>query len=205
MSKNKPLIIGITGGIGSGKSTVCKIFNALGVPIYDADSQAKSLMVNDNNLVSEIKISFGAQAYLPDSSLNRDYLAKTVFSNPEKLSLLNSLVHPAVARDFEAWILRNNDAKYLLKEAALLIESGAYKQLDKLIHVIAPIDLRIKRIKNRDVFRSEKEILKIINNQLSDKERNNQADFIINNDESELLITQVLELHKKFCCMESMG
>lgn len=193
----KPILVGITGGIGSGKSTVCKIFKTLGIPIYDADSQAKKLMLENDNLVTGIKHHFGEEAYLPDKSLNRDYLAKTVFSNSDKLTILNSLVHPAVAEDFNLWI-KTQDSKYVIKEAALLIESGSYKHLDKLINVSAPVDLRIERIMQRDTFRSEAEIQKIISNQLSEEVRNEKADYVIVNDESELLVTQVFKWHELF-------
>lgn len=189
--------VGVTGGIGSGKSIVCEIFRSLGVPIYDADSRAKFLMGNDEDLISSIKITFGSEAYLGTGKINRDFLAKSVFSSAESAKKINSIVHPAVARDYSNWVLKL-DFPYVIKEAALLIESGSYQQLDKLIVVSAPVDLRINRVKSRDSFRSEREIKAIIDKQLSDQEREVKADFIFKNDESELLITQVLRLDEYF-------
>lgn len=197
MPIKKPQLVGVTGGIGSGKSTVCRVFSTLGIPIYDADANAKKLMIHDKDLILSVKSSFGKKAYGTDGSLNRDYLAKTVFSDPIKLSKLNELVHPAVAKDFESWAFSQN-TKYIIKEAALLIESGSYKKLDTLINVSTPTELRIKRIKQRDSFRTEEEIHKIINNQLSEQERKDKSDFVIKNDETELLISQILKLHQTF-------
>src|SRR5689334_1391221 len=135
---NRSIRVGITGGIGSGKSLICKIFATLGVPVYDADSRARMLMTESQMLVSQIKKEFGESSYLPDGSLNRGYLSNEVFNNPAKLEILNSFVHPAVAIDSENWINANATAPYILKEAALLYESGSYKALDKIIVVVAP-------------------------------------------------------------------
>ena len=191
------LQVGITGGIGSGKSTVCKIFQSLGIPIYDADTQAKKLMQENAQLVDAIKSEFGNDSYLASGAINRDYLAKVAFADSEKIKKLNTLVHPVVADDYAKWV-SDQTADYVVKEAALLIESGSYLQLDKLIVVTAPTQLRIDRIKSRDSFRSEQEIEAIITNQLSDEERESKANFIIKNDESELLIEQVLGLDRQF-------
>lgn len=191
------LQIGVTGGIGSGKSTVCKIFQSLGIPVFDADSSAKKLMQENAQLVDSIKSEFGFDSYLTSGAINRDHLAKVAFADPEKVKRLNALVHPVVADDYSKWI-SGQTADYVVKEAALLIESGSYLQLDKLIVVTAPTPLRIERIKSRDSFRSQQEIESIIANQLSDEERESKADFIIKNDESELLIEQVLELDRQF-------
>lgn len=194
----KALRIGVTGGIGSGKSLVCKIFQHLGAPVYDADSRAKMLMVSDAVLVNQIKKEFGEQSYRASGELNRDYLSKTVFNNREQLEKLNHLVHPRVAADSENWFVRNKDFPYVVKEAALLFESGSYKQLDRMIVVTAPEELRIKRVLVRDKNRTAEEIKKIIDNQMPEKEKMAMADFIIHNDESELLIPQVLKLHERF-------
>lgn len=198
------LQVGITGGIGSGKSTVCKIFQTLGVPIYDADSQAKRLMATDKALVASIKEEFGEGSYLPNGDINRAHLAEKAFSSTELTKKLNALVHPAVAKDYATWAGVQTSA-YTIKEAALLIESGSYQQLHKLIVVTAPIDLRIARIKKRDPFRSESEIKNIMAKQLSDQEREARADFLIKNNESELLIAQVLELDKYFRDIARVG
>lgn len=189
--------VGVTGGIGSGKSMVCEIFRLLGVPTYDADSRAKYLMENDVDLIASIKAAFSFEAYLDTGKINRAFLAQSVFGSTENTQKINSIVHPVVAIDYSTWVLEQN-FPYVIKEAALLIESGSYKQLDKLIVVTSPVDLRKKRIKSRDPFRDEVEIKAIIEKQLSDKEREEKADFILKNDESELLIPQVLELDKHF-------
>ncbi|HCW08487.1 MAG TPA: dephospho-CoA kinase [Cytophagales bacterium] len=194
----KSLRIGITGGIGSGKSLVCKIFSLLGAPIYDADSRAKKLMTEDQVLVKSIKEKFGSQSYLEDGSLNRAYLSDTVFNNSEQLQILNGLVHPRVAIDGENWFLQNQTARYAIKEAALLFESGAYKALDKIIVVTAPEDLRIQRVLNRDHERTRAAVEKIIHNQISETEKISRADFVIINDEQQLVIPQVLKLHERF-------
>jgi len=194
----KALRIGVTGGIGSGKSLVCKIFHHLGAPVYDADSRAKMLMVSDEVLIQQIKDQFGLQSYSANGTLNRDYLSKTVFNNSEQLEKLNQLVHPRVAADSENWFERNKDFPYVVKEAALLFESGAYKQLDKMIVVIASEELRIKRVLARDKSRTEDEVRKIIRNQMPEKEKMERADFIIHNDETELVMPQVLKLHERF-------
>ncbi|MFY0654631.1 MAG: dephospho-CoA kinase [Cyclobacteriaceae bacterium] len=191
------LQIGITGGIGSGKSTICKIFQTLGIPVYDADSRAKLLMIQDSKLVQAIQSAFGEDSYLDTGDLNRGYLSKSAFSDPNKVKKLNAIVHPAVAVDYSKWVDQQSTS-YVIKEAALLIESGSYLQLDKLVVVRSPLELRISRIQSRDPFRSEEEILSIIKNQLSDEEQESKADFIINNNEQELLIEQVLELDKNF-------
>jgi len=155
------------------------------------------LMENDEVLISSIKNTFGFKSYLDTGKLNRAFLAKSVFGSTENTLKINSIVHPVVAGDYSNWVLEQN-SPYVIKEAALLIESGSFQQLDKLIVVTAPVDLRIKRIKSRDPFRDEAEISAIIDKQLSDEERKDKADFILKNDESELLITQVLELDKLF-------
>lgn len=176
---------------------VCEIFRLLGVPTYDADSRAKYLMENDADVIASIKAAFSFEAYLDTGKINRAFLAKSVFGSAENTQKINSIVHPVVAIDYSTWVLEQN-SPYVIKEAALLIESGSYKQLDKLIVVTAPVDLRKKRIKSRDPFRDEVEIAAIIEKQLSDKEREEKADFVLKNDESELLIPQVLKLDEYF-------
>lgn len=194
----KSLKVGITGGIGSGKSLVCKIFAQLGAPVYDADSHAKRLMTEDKVLVEQIKAEFGEQSYAKNGELNRDYLSKEVFNNPLKLELLNNLVHPRVAQDSERWMNENSNAPYLIKEAALLFEAGSYKTLDKIIVVTAPEALRVNRVVSRDTSRTKAEVIKIIRSQMPEAEKIGRADFVINNDESELVIPQVLKLHERF-------
>jgi dephospho-CoA kinase len=190
-----PLQIGITGGIGTGKSLVCRIFALLGAPVYDADSRAKWLLSNDDSLKASVAKAFGAESYLPDGTLNRAYLAARVFNQGNQVEKLNSLVHPRMGEDYRRWLSQYNAKPYVLKEAALLFESGSYKTLDKIIVVTTPLDLRLQRIKQRDPQRSEKEILAIIAKQLDEQEKIMRADWLIHNDEKHPVINQVLDLH----------
>lgn len=194
---SKPYQIGITGGIGAGKSIVCKIFSVLGIPTYDADSRAKAVMTTDGILIEGIKKEFGTLSFKADGALNREYLAAAVFNNPERLKKLNALVHPRVALDYENWLASKTLAPYVIKEAALLIESGSYKSLDKLLVVSAPEELRIKRVLGRDKHRDEAQIKNIIQNQLDEQEKLKSADFIINNDDKHSVIEQVISIHKQ--------
>lgn len=192
------LQVGITGGIGSGKSLVCRIFLALGAPVYDADSHAKKLMTTDGILISNIKKEFGDLSYNTDGSLNRKHLSATVFNDTGKLEKLNSLVHPRVAHDYEQWVLRHGHHPYVLKEAALLYETGSYQQLDKIVVVTAPDELRIERVVRRDPQRSKGQVKAIIEQQMPQVEKVKRADFVVVNDETTLLVPQVLDLHAVF-------
>lgn len=196
MSKKSPLLVGITGGIGSGKSTVAKIFSILGIPVYSADDRAKWLMGNDERLKSQIKDAFGDKSYLSDGSLDRDFLAKTVFSDPEKIKTINALVHPSVGRDFSDWA-SIKASPYVLKEAALIFETGSNLSLDYVINVSSPLKVRIARTLMRDPFRSEEQVNQIINQQLPDEQKNELADFVIKNSDNKLLIPQVLKIHQQ--------
>ena len=190
------LKVGITGGIGSGKSTVSSFFSELGVPVYDSDQRAKSLMQLDDSIISQIKKEFGDNSYL-NNKLNRSYIAEIVFKNESKLKQLNAIVHPAVRTDFNNWLSQNSNAKFVIKEAAIMIESGAYKDLDKLIVVNANRDQKIKWIKKRDHLLTQ-EIENRIQNQLSDEIRNQYADFIIeNNSDKKELKEHVLSIYNK--------
>lgn len=196
--RSKPFQVGITGGIGSGKSVICKIFTCLGVPVYDADSRAKSIMTTDGILIEQIKKEFGDLAYLPDGSLDREYLSRVIFENQEKRTLLNQMVHPRVAADTDRWLDQNREASYVVREAALLIESGAYLRVDKVILVTAPEELRIKRVLARDPHRLREEVLKIIATQLPEEEKKKKADIVVHNDETQLLVPQIWQLHNQF-------
>lgn len=193
-----PLQIGITGGIGSGKSLICKIFHCLGIPVYDADSHAKELMTTDGILLSKIKKEFGELSFNTDGSLNRNYLSSAVFNDVEKLKKLNSLVHPRVGEDYSRWVEQKRTYPYVLKEAALLFEASSNQFLDKVIVVYAPVTLRIQRVLKRDPHRTEDQVRAIVENQLPEEEKMKRADFILVNDEKVLLIPQVLELHARF-------
>lgn len=195
MSKNQPILVGLTGGIGSGKSTVAKIFQILGIPTYFADDRAKWLMANEPQLIHDLKSAFGPDSYLEDGSVNRVYLSKEVFSDPEKVKKINSLVHPAVGKDFKNWVSQQN-SPYVLKEAALIFETGSNKDLDYVINVSSPLKVRISRVLMRDSHRSEEQINQIIDKQMPDETKNEMADFIIKNVDNKLLIPQVLKIHE---------
>ena len=198
ISTHQVIKAGITGGIGSGKSTVCKIFEKLGIPVYYADERAKYLMQHEHHLIDEIRKTFGADIY-DSGKLNRKLLAERVFNDSNKLKQLNALVHPAVFHDTEDWIEEQKALKvpYVLKEAALLIESGSYKSLDKLIVVTAPLEKRIDRVIDRDNSTRE-EIIARINHQLPDEEKIKLADYVIENSgDLEYLNQQVLGIHDK--------
>ena len=195
------LRIGITGGIGSGKSVVSRLFAALGVPVYDSDTRAKWVMANDLVLREQLQAVFGASTYDAAGQLDRPYLARVAFGNPERLAQLNGLVHPRVAEDFAAWTTQQAAAghAYILKEAALLFESGAYKSLDKIITVVAPPELRTARVLLRDAHRTAADVQRIIDQQLPEAERLTRADCVVYNDGTQLVIPQVLALHEQFC------
>lgn len=190
--------VGVTGGIGAGKSIVCEAFRLLGVPVYNADERARYLMTHDLNLISSIVKKFGTEAYNSDGQLNRALIASVVFNNKKQLDILNGLVHPAVERDFVSWYENYHHRKYIIKEAALLLESGSYKKLDYVINVVAPEPKRIARVLQRDPHRSQSDVKHIISRQLNDSEKEKIATYTIVNDESALLLPQVLEIHGFF-------
>ena len=193
--------MGITGGIGSGKSLVCQIFQRLGVPVYDADTRAKELMVTDSALVAQIKKEFGPESYASDGRIDRTTLAHEVFTDPVKLEKLNRMVHPRVAVDYDHWVDQHVDKPYVIKEAALIFETGSQKGLDKVIVVSAPAALRMKRVLSRDSHRTAVDIQNIFRNQMPEEEKLKRADYVIINDESQLVIPQVLQLHEQFVGM----
>lgn len=190
------LKIGITGGIGSGKSTICRIFEILGVPVFDADLNAKLIMNTDASLIAAIKDAFGAEAYYENGDLNRQYLASKVFVDQAALSKLNALVHPAAIQASRDWAERQTNP-YVLKEAAILFESGSYKDCDYNILVSAPEELRIKRVMERDAV-DEANVRSRISKQMPEEEKAKLADFVIVNDGKQALIPQVLKLNEYF-------
>jgi dephospho-CoA kinase len=187
------LRVGITGGMGSGKSTVSEIFKTLGIPVYKADDAAKRLMNEDETVKTALIKYFGEQVYL-DGKLNRQYLGEQVFNNKEKLSFLNSVVHPATINDGQRWMQKQSGA-YAIKEAAIIFESGTQRYLDYIIGVYAPVTLRIFRSKKRDNLTQE-EVKARINKQMDDAIKMKLCDIVIINDEQQALLPQVLKLHE---------
>lgn len=190
------IIVGVTGGIGTGKTTICKIIECLGYPVYYADDAAKNLMATDQELIKQIKSEFGAEAYHPTGSIDRVYMANKVFGNTSKLDKLNALVHPAVAKDFQRWTICQK-SPIVFKEAALIFETGSYNSLSTNILVLSPLDLRIKRLLVRDKHRTKQDILNIIDRQMSDAEKVKLASYVIHNDEQQSIIKQVLAIVDK--------
>jgi dephospho-CoA kinase len=188
------LKIGITGGIGSGKSTVAKVFEVLGIPVYYADDAAKRMMNEDEELKEMIRQQFGAGVYT-NEKLDRKKLADIVFASPEKINQLNALVHPATIKDAERW-MQQQTTPYCIKEAALIFESGAQEQLDYVIGVTAPAPLRILRTMQRDGV-SREEVIARMDKQMDETIKMKLCDFVLVNDEQEMLLPQVIALHEK--------
>lgn len=187
--------VGITGGIGSGKTTVCKLFELLGIAVYYSDDEAKKILDNDSTVKSELLKLLGPTILNEFEQIDRKKIASIVFSDTTKLASLNAIVHPAVARHFEDWC-KKQSSPYILKEAAILFESGANKQVDNTIVVTAPVELKLSRVMARDKT-SEAEVLKRMANQLPDEEKIKLSDFVIQNNEENLLIPQVLLVHEQ--------
>lgn len=192
------LKIGVTGGIGVGKTMVCSMFRLLGIPVYDSDGRAKWLMNQNEALKAELTETFGANTYTASGKLNRQYLGGVVFNDPERLALLNKLVHPHVRVDFVNWADQHAQAPYVIKEAALMYESAAWRQMNQIITVFAPLPVRIKRILQRDTHRTEADVEAIISKQLQEEEKMARAEHIIYNNDQQLVIPQVLQLHELF-------
>jgi len=191
------LKIGITGGIGSGKSTISKVFEVLGIPVFYADDAAKQVMTTDPILIAALKDTFGNEAYFEDGSLNRKHIANIVFNNPAELAKLNAITHPAVFRAFDNWLAETHNAPYVMKEAALMFESGSAKLCDKNILVYAPLEMRINRVVKRDGL-SRAEVESRNARQFTDEQKLKLADYVITNDDSQLVIPQILALHQQF-------
>lgn len=186
--------VGITGGIGSGKSTVCRILGEHGVAVYDADSRAKELMATSVEVRSALIESFGAECFTSEG-LNRSYLAERVFNNAEQLATLNSIVHPAVIRDFEQWA-EQQEGSYVLFESAILFEAGLEDRVDATVAVMAPEALRVERVMQREGWTKEQVIARI-KNQLSDDERADRAKYGVVNIDFEDLEEDVAQLHRR--------
>jgi dephospho-CoA kinase len=187
------LRVGLTGGIGSGKSTVARIFKVLGIPVFNADETAKKILEEDATLITAIKKEFGETSYI-NGRLNRKYLADIVFNDSYRLAILNSLTHPATIATSERW-MDQQTSPYAIKEAALMFESAASAGVDCIIGVYAPQNMRIKRVMERDGT-GRQEVLARMDRQMNEDIKMKLCDFIIRNDEQQLLIPQVLHLHE---------
>ncbi|MCD6068810.1 MAG: putative dephospho-CoA kinase [Bacteroidetes bacterium] len=187
--------IGLTGGIGSGKSTVARVFEVTGIPVYSSDDRAKA-MYFEPDVRAKVLALLGPEAYLSEREINKAYIASRIFSDKNILDGINGIIHPAVGRDFEKWYAIQKNVPFVLKESALLFETGIYKNMDANILVVSPEHLRARRIALRDKL-SEEEVLKRFKNQLNDDQKIPYADYIITNDEEQSLIEQVLDVKKK--------
>jgi dephospho-CoA kinase len=193
------LKMGLTGGIGSGKSLVCKIFSTLGIPVFHSDEVSRDLMDHDPEIIRKITGIFGNGIYR-NGILDRKALSGIVFTDKKALEKLNAIIHPAVSAVFDEWLTGCGDPPYIIKESAIIFESGTNKGLDYVIVVSAPEDLRVSRVMERDGT-SEEEVLLRMRNQMNDSERTTRSDEIVYNDGHRLVIPQVLELHKKFTAL----
>lgn len=187
--------VGVTGGIGSGKSIVCRVFNTFGIPVYHADQRARYLMENDQVMIRLLKKTFGNSIY-SRQKLSSRLLAEKVFSDTDALQQLNEIVHPVVAQDFMQWVIEQDGSDYVLHEAAILFESGAWKMMDFIVSVHAPEELRIQRIMKRSDL-SRAEVLERIRKQMDQDEMNRRADVIIYNDDEHMVLLQIMDLHGK--------
>ena len=186
-------LVGLTGGIGSGKTTIANFFKELGVPIYIADTEAKALMNRSKVIKRKLIALFGDNAY-QNEKLNRDFLSKQIFNNKDLLQKMNAIVHPKVASHFTRWV-KKQEAPYVISEAAILFENGSYKKYDYIITVTAPEEVRLKRVMSRDNSSKEK-VKSVMNNQLKDEEKIKLSDYVIQNINLEEAKAQVLQIHQ---------
>jgi dephospho-CoA kinase len=202
--RNRMKKIGITGGIGSGKTIVCEVFRLMGVPVFHADNIARDLQQNDSNVRNALIELLGKDIYNASGILNRENIARMIFNDKELLAKVNQIIHPAVRENFRHWVVNHIKEKYILYEAAILFESGYYKELDLNILILADEDIRVKRVIKRDNI-SEQSVRERIKNQMPDQEKIRLADYIIENNEKQLIIPQVLELDKLFRSHDKIG
>jgi dephospho-CoA kinase len=187
--------VGLTGGIGSGKTTVCRVFSVLGIPVFNSDEQAKLLLQDDPVVKAAVVQLFGRSVY-PAGKLDRKALAQLVFNDPKALAGLNAIVHPAVRRAFQEWA-ESQQAPYVINEAAILVETGAYPSFDRLVTVEAPEDVRLARVMARDGS-PEEQVRQRMSNQATEAQRREVAHAVIENDGYSMVLPQVLALHEKF-------
>ncbi|MDY0342792.1 MAG: dephospho-CoA kinase [Lentimicrobium sp.] len=195
------LKVGLTGSIGSGKSTVARVFTTLGVPVYIADIEAKKIL-NLPEVVAEVVSLAGEQVRLPDGQIDRKLLAGKVFSNPEMLQALNGIIHPRVRNHFKEWVQSHAGHEYIMQEAAIIFESGSYKNFDKIVVVAAPLEERIERVMLRDGLNRE-DVMARVDNQLPQEEKIRMADFVIVNSDRDQALIQTLEIHKQLKALAS--
>ena len=192
----QPLKVGITGGIGSGKTTVCRFFEAVGIPIYHSDEEMKRLLNTDTHLIHQIKNIFGEDAYNQEG-YNRNVVGKIAFEEPEKLKALEAVAHPLIRKDLNAWFARQKNVPYAICESALIFEGDFFTHFDKIIAVTAPLDERIERIMFREWGRlTQRDVEKRVSKQISQDEMVKRADFIIDNDGEQSLTPQVFKIHR---------
>ncbi len=188
----KPKLIGITGGIGAGKSTVSTICKHLGFKVYNSDQRAKEIVSEDSTIKKKLISFFGNNIY-KNGVLDRKFLSDKIFNDKSSLEQINSIIHPAVKKDFNSWVINNSNEKILFKESALLLESGAYKELDKIILIVSDKNLRVSRVLNRDQNRSKKEIESIIDKQIDEVDAIKYADIVIDNNHKKMLLPSVIK------------
>jgi len=196
MSKlaEKILKLGVTGGLGSGKTPICKVFAVLGIPVFSADDEAKRIQDNDRDL--QIKInSIAGKDLFPGGKLDRPEMAKLIFSNKDLLEKVNSIVHPAVFRSYNEWV-KKQDSPYCIMEAAILFESGAFRLMDRIVTVITPMEERIERLVRGNKL-SKEQIVERINNQIDDESRVKRSDFVISNSENDMIVPAIIEIHEE--------
>ncbi len=189
--------VGITGGIGAGKSLVCRVFKMFGIPVFDADSEAKKIISSSLSVKDSFISHFGSDIYFDDETLDKLSLAKIIFSDNKELEYVNSVIHPLVFVAFNKWSEQFSSMKYVIHESAILFESGANLHVDKTIVVTAPLDMRIKRVLQRDGLK-KKEVEARIKNQWHQSKVVELADYEIRNDGQSLIVPRILELHKMF-------
>jgi len=188
------LKLGVTGGIGSGKTTVCRVFTVLGIPVYSADEEARKIQESDRELMDKINRLAGKDLYTT-GKLDRPELARLIFNNRDLLEKVNSLIHPVVSRNFKRWVTEQN-SPYCIMEAAILFESGAYRIMDKILTVVTPMEERIDRLVKGNKLTRE-QVMERIRNQIDDESRIKQSDYIIFNSENDMIIPVILGVHKE--------
>ena len=192
---NKQLRVGLTGNMGAGKTLVAQVFETLRIPVFYADEEANQLAENNHQVVSEIKKLFGEESYV-DKKYNRKYISNQIFTNPLLLEKLNNIIHPATFKRFDEWLGENSNAPYIIKEAAILFESGADKGVDKIIFVSTPEQVRIERVQKRNPAWSGTDIKRRMEAQEPEVSKISKSDYIINNDGSTFLLPQILNIHQ---------